>query len=362
IGFDIPSSDPNFDPVTQDWTITPLSALPAVTNTVDIDGFTQAHVGTPYQYPSQPLPTEITSSPNSPASTSGNNARVHVILHGSQIPGASTGFVLDTSNAILRGLIVDGFGIGVSVPNANNVGNLIQGNYLGKYLLYFVDANTGTPIPAPNAEAVAGHGNALQGIAIYGTNTTLAAPAPQDDNVIGGNGAQGVVLEPGSEGAQVVGNQIGLIGPSDEGVYWNTPNGAQGVLVQSSSNRIGASGEGNIISTNLGDGVAIIGAAATQNVVAGNFIGVGPGGGYILGNGSPGNQGDGVDIQDAPDNVIGGTATGAGNAISFNALDGVSISGSSAVGNVVAGNVIGLTSAGSPVMGNLLHGGALYYV
>src|SRR5262245_49421830 len=40
IGFDIPSSDPNFDPVTQDWTITLQSALPAVTNTVDIDGFT----------------------------------------------------------------------------------------------------------------------------------------------------------------------------------------------------------------------------------------------------------------------------------------------------------------------------------
>ena len=135
IEFDIPSSDPNFDPVTQDWTITPLSNLPAVTNTVDLDGFTQAHVGTPYQYPSQPLPTEITSSPNSLAATNGNNARVRVIVDGSQIPGASTGFVLDTSNAILRGLIVDGFGIGVSVPNAGDVGNLIQGNYLGKYLL-----------------------------------------------------------------------------------------------------------------------------------------------------------------------------------------------------------------------------------
>ena len=40
----------------------------------------------------------------------------------------------------LDGLIdSDGFGIGVSVPNPGNVANLIQGNFIGNYLLYPVD-------------------------------------------------------------------------------------------------------------------------------------------------------------------------------------------------------------------------------
>src|SRR5438874_1724662 len=83
-------------------------------------------IWTPYLYPTQTQPTEITSSPNSSAATLGNNARVRVIIDGSQTGGA-TGFVLDTSNAMLRGLIIDRFGVGVSVPHPYDVGNLIQG-------------------------------------------------------------------------------------------------------------------------------------------------------------------------------------------------------------------------------------------
>src|SRR5204863_968867 len=105
----------------------------------------------------------IFSSPNASAATSGNNAHVRVIVDGSQIPGAPTGFVLDTSNAILRGLSIDGFDVGVSVPQANDVGNLIQGNYVGRYLLYLVDPLTGVPLPTNN-EAVAGLGNSSAGV------------------------------------------------------------------------------------------------------------------------------------------------------------------------------------------------------
>ena len=59
IEFDIPAStDPNlnvpvagFDPVTQTWRITLQSALPAITDQVTIDGYTQAHFPIPYRYP-----------------------------------------------------------------------------------------------------------------------------------------------------------------------------------------------------------------------------------------------------------------------------------------------------------------------
>ena len=59
IVFNIPASTaplldvpvPGFNPATQDWTITLQSPLPAITNTVSIDGYTEAPVGVPYLYP-----------------------------------------------------------------------------------------------------------------------------------------------------------------------------------------------------------------------------------------------------------------------------------------------------------------------
>ena len=174
---------------------------------------------------------------------------------------------------------------------------------------------------------------------IDGLNTTLGGPAPADDNVIGDNGSQGVVIDPGAEGNQVLGNQIGLIGPSGNGYYYNAGNGAQGVLVESSSNLIGVSGAGNVISHNAGDGIEILETpndGATQNVIAGNEIGTATGGGYVFGNGDPGNRGDGVEIQGAANNVIGGCSAGAGNVISSNSGSGVDIVDIAPSGTIMA--------------------------
>ena len=42
--------------------------------------------------------------------------------------------MIDTTDSMLRGLIIDGFTIGVSVPRPVDVGNLIQGNSIGVLL------------------------------------------------------------------------------------------------------------------------------------------------------------------------------------------------------------------------------------
>jgi hypothetical protein len=311
-------------------------------------------------------PTEITSSPNSDPATTGNNAVVRVIVDGSQTGGA-TGFEIDASASTLRGLIIDGFGTGVEVASTDTHGNpvrgvLIQGNYIGASLLYPVDLLTGSPLPAPDNEQVDLVTNSGPGVVVDGLNTTLGGPAPQDDNVIAGNGGPGVEIDPGAEGNQVLENQIGVIGPSGDGVYYPVGNQAQGVLVESSSNLIGASGAGNVISVNSGDGIEIlqtVNDGATQNVIAGNEIGTAPGGGYIFGNGDPGNQGNGVEIQDAPNNVIGGSTAGAGNVISSNSDAGVNINGAAALGNVISSNIIGLIADGGQVLGNLQQGVAV---
>jgi hypothetical protein len=297
-------------------------------------------------------PILISTVPNATAALDGNNAQVRIVLNGSQTSGAA-GLVLNASDSQIRGLAIEDFAIGISIPNATNVGDLIQGNAIGRYLAYPVDPNTGTPLPAPYTVELAGVGN-TQGIVLASANTTIGGTDAQDANVIGGNTEQGVLFEPGASGNQLLGNQIGVIGPSSSGLYFDARNGTDGVEVDASSDMIGGAtgGAGNLISDNGSYGVEIDGVGATGNIVAANFIGVAPGGGYTFGDGDPGNLGGGVLINNAPDNEVGGSAASDGNVISFNSGDGVDVFGASAIGNTIANNVIGLTSAGSAALGN----------
>ena len=197
-------------------------------------------------------------------------------------------------------------------------------------------------------------------------NTTLGGTDPEDDNVIAGNGSQGVLIEAGASGNQALGNQIGVVGPSSTGLYFPAGNGAGGVLIESSgsdadpsgivyasSNVIGGAtaGSGNLISDNLSYGVHIEGVRATRNLVEANYIGLARWR-YVFGEGQPSNLADGVWIDNAPDNQVGGSASSDGNVISSNEGNGVNITGADALGNTVDNNIIGLTAAGSAVLGN----------
>src|SRR5271157_3506666 len=318
-------------------------------------------------------PVEITSTPNTVTAIDGNNAESRVIIDGSQINTTTfpdpTGFVLDASHSTLRGLIIDGFGVGVSVPqldssgNPNFFGNLIQGNSIGKYLEYPVDPNTGAPLPAPDNVELEGIGN-TQGVVLNSDNTTVGGTQPQDDNVISGNVQQGVLIQPSATGNVVEGNQIGIVGPSSNGRYFQAGNGAEGILDYGSSNQIGGpvTAAGNLISANQSYGVRISGSVATRTIVAANIIGLGPGGGYLFGTRNPGNgdYGDGVRIEDSADNQIGGPTTAFANTISSNFGAGVYITGVTATGNTILNNMIGVTSDGTAAKGNALDGVADY--
>jgi hypothetical protein len=367
IAFDIPASTapllnvpiPGFDPGTQTWKITLSSPLPPITKTVSIDGYTQAHFPIPYVYPGNPIPIEIQSTPNTAAATNGNNARMRIIIDGSQT-GGGTGFVLDASNCILRGLIIDGFGVGVSAPNPVDAGNLIQGDFIGRYFLYPVDPTTGSPLPTSNNVTLAGLGNSLQGVLLGSNNTAVGGTNPQENNVISGNGLQGVFIDSPGMGNVVEGNQIGIIGPSDNGRYALVGNGADGVVVLGASNAIGVPGGGNVISGNAGDGVHIVGPVATRTTVAANLVGLAPAGGYLFGTGNPGNGGDGVRIENSTQNQIGGPDSTWSNTISSNAGAGVDLPDTTATGNSILNNLIGLTSDGTAVKGNSQEGVAVF--
>jgi titin len=84
-------------------------------------------------------------------------------------------------------------------------------------------------------------------------------------------------------------------------------------------------------------GIVIKGSGATNNKVQGNYIGTDTSGGVL----AEGNSSDGVLMQNAPKNTI------AGNTISHNGGNGVSIVNKGATGNKVQGNYIGTNYAGT---------------
>ncbi len=233
-----------------------------------------------------------------------------------------------------RNVISGNITFGVEIAGSTASGNLVQSNYIGTN-----SAGTG-PV-----------GNLVGGIIVSGApNSTIGGTTADVRNVISGNGpanAAGILISgTGATGTLVQGN---LIGTNFDGTA-SLGNGGSGVLISGGPGNTvgGTSGAAtrNIISGNSLHGVEIDFTGGTGNLVRGNYIGLNI-------NGNPlGNGGDGLFISDAPANTVGGTAAGAGNAISDNGAMGVHIAGSAASANVVQGNVIGTDAAGAADVGN----------
>jgi len=308
----------------------------------------------------------ITSDVN--ALTVGFDAKVRVILEGGNGGTQSSfpGLTIQSDDNTIRGLIIDGFSTGISISGSAAVGNLIQGDFIGQYVSYLnpVLVVTGGP-----TSIVHGIGNGV-GVDIVGaTNNAVGAVSADAHNAISGNKYQGVIIEVGADGNQVTGDLIGVL-EQDSTLYYQVGNGAEGVLVMSSSNVIGGpvAGSTNVISANQTYGIHIEGTGAVHNLVEANYIGTDVNGTYLFGQGypgngqAPGNMRDGIFIDDAPDNQIGavggtdGVGNVGGNVISLNFGAGVLISGTSATGNVILGNVIGTGLDGARPLGNAEEG------
>jgi titin len=223
---------------------------------------------------------------------------------------------------------------GVLITSSGASNNLVLGNYIG------ADA-TGT-----NALA-----NTYGGVTIDGVARNIVG-ATNGRNVISGNTGNGVYLvDPGASNNIVAGNYIGTDVTGGKALA----NSLAGVYIQVPGNTIGGvmSGAGNVISGNTQNGVFIYGAPASNNVVEGNFIGTGATGKTAVANGY-----SGVAISNAPANIIGGTASGAGNVISGNVNSGINLGGNTS-GTAIQGNYIGTDLAGNNAVPN--SGGGIYF-
>jgi hypothetical protein len=131
------------------------------------------------------------------------------------------------------------------------------------------------------------------------------------------------------------------------------PNAYQGILIANgaSENIIGGT---NVLSGNSQYGIFITDANTTGNVVLGNFIGTAAGGTNALPNGD-----SGVFIGNgASGNTIGGTNSGARNILSGNSQYGIFLTNTT--GNVISGNYLGVNATGTAALGNVLSGVALF--
>jgi len=111
----------------------------------------------------------------------------------------------------------------------------------------------------------------------------------------------------------------------------------------------GPNGQGNVISGNNGPGINI--RHAGENVVSGNLIGTDRTGTVRMGN-----HDHGVFLWDAWENRIGGAALGEGNVISANYFYGVEMQRINARRNIVMGNMIGTDITGSVELSNVVTG------
>lgn len=231
---------------------------------------------------------------------------------------------LDTAGAgvVIRALQIVRFnGPGIRVWN-DNVS--IRGNTIGN------DGETAL-------------GNAAQGVVCFGgASLVLGGSVGGDGNTISGNGGDGASLGVGCGGAVVKGNRFGTNTAGTAAI----PNQGSGLGVDSSNNVIGgaAAGEGNVFSGNVWNGL-LLQAGAVANQVRGNRIGTDAAGTSDLGNGAQGILvlGDG--------NEIGATLANAGNVVSGNGADGISV-GATADGNTILGNRIGTDAAGNAAIPN----------
>ena len=267
-------------------TLAPLTPLPLITNSLTIDGYSQAG-----------------SSPNTLANS--NNAVLLIRLDGVNLTnGFPDGLSFENAgNNTVRGLVIVRFYTGIQLDASS--GNTIAGNWIGLDVDGISRGNLGTGVDVSSAGFNRSTGNMIGG-------TT-----PADRNVISGN-REGISFFPNTADHNFV--QGNFIGTDATGAL---PRGNlfEGIMVQSATDIVigGATpGARNLICAN-GTGVSLLGSS--RDVVQGNFIGT-----DVIGHYDLGNTGDGIVVQGCSLTSIGGA--NAGNLIANNSGYGIFLLGS----------------------------------
>jgi CSLREA domain-containing protein len=316
ISFDIPGGGVQRIAVT--------SELPAITETLVVDGFTQ-----PGAAPNRLMV--------------GNDAVMLIELHGGSAGIGADGLILNAGGSTIRGLVVTGFdGSGIVVQGGPG-GNVIEGNFIGT-----------------NPTGTAASLNDNDGIDILDSpSNRIGGASPAARNVISGNDNDAIFIDGATtDGTIIQGNYIGTNATGTAAIF--NDNDAIFITDGADNTLVGGAlpGEGNLISGNNGYAVSVseFSLPSNGNQILGNFIGT-----DVTGLLPIPNADGGISIFASSNNVIGGTAAGAGNRIAFNVGSGIDLFGGSgpgnSSGNAITGNtIIGNSSAGITMSGDGVFG------
>jgi parallel beta-helix repeat protein len=291
---------------------TGLGALPTITRSVVIDGYTQAG-----------------ASANT--LTVGDNAVLTVELNGTAAGANANGLTIAASNSTIRGLIINRFAAtGVSINSGT--GNLIEGDFLGT-----------------DASGTGALGNGQYGVLIRNgaTGNTIGGTGAGARNVISGNLSSGIRIL--GTGNTVAGNYVGtdITGLQALGNQGGVNDGA--ITIQNGGNTVGgtASGAGNVIAGNTGVGILVYNTGSAGNTIQGNLIGLGADGTTAVNNSLYG-----IYLALASVNtLIGGPTAAARNVIGANGFFGIFLD-AGAVNTTIQGNYIGTDSSGTLARSN----------
>lgn len=194
-----------------------------------------------------------------------------------------------------------------------------------------------------------GAGNVLKGIGCTGAANGLIVGPNVTGMTVGGTGARdinewnnctgaGIQID-GGDNVTLLQNQIGL-GGGNGGSGLDIKNSATGIIVGGT-----LASQRNIIVNSTVNGINLVSTSVT---ISGNWIGTGTGANDL------GNAQNGMFVGSGVTGTIGGLDAGAGNIISGNNQNGISISQSDGI--AVKNNFIGTTSAGTAALANSQNG------
>ncbi|MFM8570497.1 MAG: beta strand repeat-containing protein, partial [Pirellula sp.] len=245
-----------------------------------------------------------------PNGESSDNSGVGVSISSSQ--GNVIGTNGDGSNDELEGNVLSGNSVGISLNFSTNT--RISGNKIGTT----PDGDARMP---NRAEGISDFGSFTS---LIGTNGDGVSDA-LERNIISGNNQSGIFLHNSSQ-FRVAGNYIGTtatglvsLGNNSGGITM-IGNSHDNVIGTDSSSDEFNSNERNLISGNQGLGIGLYGSGVSNNVIAGNWIGLSSNGSDPLGNSigidiynavqtRMGTNGDGF-IDEIESNIVSGNSTG----------------------------------------------------
>ncbi|HEY7036707.1 MAG TPA: hypothetical protein VH482_35595, partial [Thermomicrobiales bacterium] len=294
-----------------------VSSLPAISEALTIDGY------------SQPGASANTNPPNQ-----GSNAVILVELNGQEILNL-IGLTVGATGVQIRGLAINRCSTGVRVTTGGT-GTILGGNFIGP-------SAAGTASPGPQTLGI----QVQNGAGIVG----IGGVNPADRNVVAGNSTD-ISLESGM-GHLVLGNLIGTDASGARRIPSSLPSG-KGIASSAASGVI--VGGPTDAARNVVSGEDIYGIVAGPGMtIQGNFIGTDVTGTVPISNVA------GIEIN-AANVTVGGSAPGAGNVIAASLGNppsiqgGIFFFGGGGSGAVIQGNFIGTDQTGTINLGNRLYG------